>query len=358
MSYDETIKLVIGNTSFYGWKTATLKRSIEACCGSFEFTLLTMNELQKAIIVQGAPCNILIGKDSFLEGYIDQVSGTVGTEGLFFKITGRDKTEDFVDGSIDIPPYSWKSITVFTLASKICKYFGLSLKKSGTFIDEKTSVLLETGETGFEALSRYARARNILVTTNNHGTIILGHPGVDKINDPLVYGKNVLRYNFDYNGRERFHKYIVKSTKKSGSGNPWTKNSLSVNASALDEEIRTPRVKIFTASGSDTISTARERATWEASSRASRSESHSAIVSGFRQSNGNLWEYNKLVDISIKSEFIEIVTEMLISSVTFSYTGEGEGRKTSLELRRKDSYTEMKPLVKKKKGKAGINWKL
>jgi prophage tail gpP-like protein len=358
MSYDETIRLVIGDTIFYGWKTATLKKSIEDCCGSFEFTLITLNELQKATIIPQAPCQILIGKTSFLDGYIDHVSGTIGDEGLLYRITGRDKTEDFVDCSVNLPPFSWKAITIFNLASKICNQFGLSLRKVGTFTDEKTEVTLDIGETGFEALSRFAKARNILVTTDNHGTIILGHPGTEKLNDPLVYKKNILRYNFDYDARDRFSKYIIKGAKNSGSGNPWTKTSLTVNGTALDEEVRSSRVKIFSASGTDTNASALERAKWEASSRASRSESHSAILSGFRQSNGALWEHNKLVDISIRSEYIEVITEMLVASVTFSYTSGTEGgRKTSLELRRKDSYAEIPSKLKKKKAKAGIVWK-
>lgn len=354
----ETINLIVAGTTFTGWKSATLKKSIEECCGSFEFTLITMNELQKATLVPQAPCQVRIGDTSFLDGYIDKVSGTIGEEGLLYKISGRDKTEDFVDCSIDIPPFSWKSITVFMLASKICNQFGLSLKRSGTFSDEKTEVNLDTGERGFDALSRYAKARNLLITTDNHGTILLGRPGTEKSDDPLVYGKNLIRYSFDYDGSERFYKYLIKSVKNSTvSGSPWSKASLSVSGFALDKEVRTSRKMILSASGTDTNQSARDRAMWEASSRASRSESHSAVLSGFRQSTGKLWEHNKLVDVSIQSEYIEITTEMLISSVTYSYVGEGDGRKTILELRRRDSYTEYQaPEIKSKKKKAGVVW--
>lgn len=353
--YSEEIILTIAGTKFTGWKQASITKSIEACSGSFSCTIVPLNEVQFASLVPGAPCVVSIGEDKLITGYLDSVSPSGDLDsGFQLTVEGRDKTGDLVDCSVERAPYTWKNLSLYAFAKVICAPFDITVSHSGSFEDPKEDFDLEIGESPFEALSKAAKSRSVLLIPDAQGNLFIGSPGVERLHDSLVLGKNIRTFNAEYNGIDRFHKYVVKG-QKSGQGSVWgTSKNTNIHAAAIDEEIRSPRVKIFSADSAETNSIARARASWEATSRAAQAERMTVSVSGFRQSNGDLWRMNYRVPILIDTNFFYIKTEMLVSSI--SYTLNEDGRVTALTLKRKDVYTGLKKIKKKKQGQ-GIVWK-
>lgn len=353
MSTNEQVYLIIAGTKFSGWKTTTITKSIESCCGKFSFSLVTKTDLEMASLVPGAPCQVYIGKDLVIDGYLDKVSPTGDESGFAYTIEGRDKTQDLIDCSCERAPYTWTEISLYALANKLCAPYNILVSKSGVFEDPRTKFTLEIGETAFEALAKAAKARNVLLMANEEGNLVIGKPGEERLTDSLVYGKNLKKFSADYDNTNRFHKYVVKG-QRTNNGNPWSKSSTNIYGEAFDEEVRSTRVKIFSADNAESNATAKERAKWEAIKNAALSEQIEVLVVGFRQSNGNLWKENKLVPVIIDTKAIYINTEMLVSSVT--YSSNEAGRTTSMTLKRKDAYTEfVRAKVKKKGKKQGIN---
>lgn len=348
--------LTIAGTRFTGWKTADITKSIETCSGKFSFSIITMGDLQKASIVPGAPCQVAIGNNQLINGYIDKVipSGD-DSGGLSYVIEGRDKTGDIIDCSAEQAPFKWEAISLYSLAKVLCQPFNIDVIRSTTFDDPRTSCGLEIGETVFEVLMKFAKARNVLLTSNNNGDLVIDRPGTEFANDSLVYGKNLKSFTAEYDGTNRFYKYIVKG-QRAGKGNPWSTASKNIKGEAIDEEVRTCRIKSFTPDNGETNATAKARAMWEASSRAAQSEKIEVTTAGFYQSNGILWQENKLVNVLINTEAIEISTSMNISSV--SYSTSSSGMITTMTLKRKDAYEEfVRAKIKGKGKKAGVNWK-
>ena len=77
------------------------------------------------------------------------------------------------------------------------------------------------------------------------------------------------------------------------------------------------------------------RAQWEARSRAAKAKSANVTVVGWRQSDGNLWQTNRLV--SVTSPSLGLYEDFLIGEVTYELTS--SGMVAMLKLVRPDAYT-------------------
>lgn len=350
---NEQIKLLVNDKIYTGWKTATITKSIDSCSGSFSFTIIpaekfTFNELQK-----NAKCTVYIDDIKLIDGFIDQISMALNNSSVEYKITGRDKTCDIIDSEFE-KSKSFSNKTLLQLVSEICKPFNISVTSFANFIDHKSSYVSEAGETFFEFISKAAKSFDVLLVPSYDGNLIIGKPATTNSTvDSLVYGKNLLTFDIAGDYTNRFNKYIVKGDAKKN-GNPWGNSGSSTNGIAYDEEVRTTRVKVFKADSAETQSTAKNRAAWEATTAASKSEACTASVVGFYQSNGALWEYNKMIFVDVNIYNFSIKDFRLISSVT--YTADSSGMITIFTLKRPDTY---KQLVRHrvKRGSKKIIWK-
>ena len=102
-----------------------------------------------------------------------------------------------------------------------------------------------------------------------------------------------------------------------------------------DLEVRKGRQLILVAEKSSSNEQAKERATWEANIRKTRSQVYTVVVQGYRSDSGVLWSVNNLA--SIVDEFSDIDAQMLINSVKFMFSA-AEGSRTEIGFVPKDSY--------------------
>lgn len=343
------IVLTINSIKLDGWKSAKVTKSMESCAGSFELELVSLNTYEQFLLMPQLPCTISIDNDILINGFIDKVIPSATANGFTYNISGRDKTEDIIDCGIEDAPAEWTT-TFEKFAKILCKKHNISVVNDGTISSKVATFTIDTGETVFEALKNGARSFKILLMPNHDGNLLLGTAGDLLSYDSLIFGRNIKEFTYSADASNRYHKYLIKAQRKTG-GNPWADDgNLHIFGEAIDEQVRSNRVKVLSADGIQNNKTAKIRATWEATTRAGKSEQLSCVVVNFRQSNGELWNINKQVNVLIDSPCLYLKTKLLITSITY-LSNSDTGNTCAMVLKNKNTYDEFDtPKVKKSKG--------
>ena len=337
----------VNGIEYSGWTSAHAKVRLDALSNTFHFDATAQDGLPLPFR-GGEACSVLVDGERILTGHIEQVSVTGDSDDHTINVDGRDKTGDIVDSKIgslsDIRP----PITLKAIIELVAKHIGgdVAVKDEvGTPAFEKVEDLAapEPGQDVWDFIQSLARKRQVLLTSNADGDIVIARSsGVEveatlqnRVNDNT---NNVLTYAVSYDTTRRHHLY-----KMIGQLNPiavtqaaTTENEAVVNQnrSVFDEEIRAGRqlALVMENAGSDPL----DRAKWEMNIRKARGRVYSVTVHGFRNQTGNLWNVNELV--TVNDEYAGIESRMLVNSVEYALNLDG-GKQTTLSLLEKNAFT-------------------
>lgn len=336
----DPITLRLSGVDWTFWKNAEMSRQIDAVAGSFSIGLADKWEqgAQALPIAGGMECEVLIGSDPFIKGYIDKVSPSFSATDHAIGITGRDASGDLVDCSAVHKPGHWLNRNALQLCTVLAQPFGISVTAEGDIGAPFPSFKLEQGETAFEAMDRALKQRELLACPDGSGGIILLKAGTRKSAVALVQGKNILQASADYDMTDRFSDYIVQG-QQPGNDTVYGEAAAAVHGEAQDAAVTRYRPFIVRAEGNVNSASAKQRADWECIVRAARSVTVSVTVQGFRQygpQGGPLWMENALTGVDIP--FLRISQDLVISKVTFKRDAAG-GSLTVLDLKDPKAFT-------------------
>lgn len=335
--HDEIVVAVNG-ANFSGWKTATVTRSIDTVCGSFEVGLMDkwQQDQQPIEIKPGDPCQVFAGGEPVITGYIDTVSPSISTDNHEVRISGRDKTCDLVDCSTEIDSFEVHGLGLAGLAYMVCEPFGIDTRIETDVGDPFEWFDIQIGETAFNCLDRAARMRGVLLTTDGQGALVLSAKGkFTSSGDALVYGQNVKSAVGNYDFRDRYSDYKAHGQMPAlGWGGQDPHNDLL--GKARDENVMRYRPLLITAENWADPEGVTTRAKNEATARAGKSSRVNVQVVGWRQSSGSLWEPGLKVAVTIPPLYLPNVV-FVISTVRYSFS-DSSGTITELELCRPDAY--------------------
>lgn len=346
------ITLEVNGNRFDGFTDISVFRSVETISGSFSFSA-TNDDVISFPIKAGDACRVLIKNESVINGFVEslQVSYDAGTHSI--AVSGRDKTADVIDSSVIgkkefVGPISLKNIIEATLSDNgitgidvINKAGSIESFKEGEFFSA------EIGASAFEFMEKYARKRQVLLTTDGEGNIILARAGTDIAIITLQNIKggtenNILSANVNYDFTQRFNKYTMESqlNPSAFSFGADVDNANVVNQSGTDTDnkIRKSRQLRIMSGSSDSSGDLGNLATWHANLRRARSTDYSVVVQGFHQDEAQtrIWIPNQLVQIV--DEFADVSATLLISSVEYNFNLT-TGSITTISLVDKDAYT-------------------
>lgn len=349
----DTITLQVDGLDYSGWTSISIRRSMETLCGQFNMTTVDRWSLnnQDWVIYPGKFCRINIGRDTILEGHIDSVNPSIQSSNHTISISGRDGTADLVDCSAPDNPGTWNGLTLLQLAQSMASPFGINVVSEVGLGNKFTKWTVQSGESVFDSLSRAAQKRHVLLLSGSVGNLIITNTGEQLAFDRLVLGENVVSATGGYDFTNRFSDYTVKGqnrTVKDG----WNKRTISIKGEASDEEVLRHRPKLLRATGIATKTDAENQAAWEANVRAAKSFKATVEVVGFRQTNTELWEINRIVNADIPE--LLLYGSMLISAI--EYRQSESGSLTTLELTRPDAYISEPPRTVRKRTDSG--WSL
>ncbi len=323
---DTLVTLTVGNTIHQGWEKVEIRRSLYSLAGTFDLTLSPVWEQMPDhyALYAGENCQIKIGSTPVITGFIDRVTQIIDSSQRSIRVTGRDLTADLVDCSYMGTLRCWQNISLESLVTKFLAPF-----KIAHYIEGPTGNLFPTWgietESIFDNLSKAASLRQLLLTTNGKGDLVITKPHTQRLSAFINSQSNVLsaEKSEDYSSRYSHYETRIQNFQ----AEKLTETNLKVIAKANDEEVKRYRPLLVSQEGEISPEIAKKRIKWERNLRASRSDRVEITLTGWLNRMGHLWDYNQMISISLPA--IGVADKYLITGVTF--TLDSSGMKTRLE---------------------------
>jgi prophage tail gpP-like protein len=327
------VTLTLLGTTYSGWESLRVERTLNSLCGDFRFSLTDFPFEDTRTIVPGAEAQIKLGTTPIITGYIDKVRRSRSAEQTTLEFNGRDRTSDLVDCSAIFKTNTWRRKTLRSIAEDICEPFGISVSMPYSEDPDILEFAIQMGESPFAAIERLCRAYSLLPISGPDGNLILTTVASDFADCRLEVGNNILQVAYELDDSGRYSNYFVKGQSR-GRGSGWLTDSIQLKGQSIDLGIERYRPLVFVAEKHLSQVEIANRAAWEAQVRAGRAERTTIEVLGWEQTDIALntarpWVVNELV--SVVDEDWEIDAQLLITSVCFELTSTG-GRLTTLEL--------------------------
>ncbi|WHQ26738.1 phage baseplate assembly protein [Edwardsiella anguillarum] len=335
------VELFIDGVIFTGWISVRVTRSIERLAGDFELDIMMPGQPAPHSLRTGQPLKLTINGQTVITGYLDVVKQKITEDSLTVSVQGRDKTGDLVDCSAIYAGGQWRNRTLAQIAEDLCRPFGIKViwaLNDTTAAKPFTSFTLELSETVSDALTRAARHRGVLVTSNADGDLVFTQAGNIQT-DTLTLGENLLACDYSDDWRNRYSEYQIKGHSGGGgkSGDAKTAALIAAPKGKADDHVITRyRPRVILADHKIDAASARQRALREERRALARSISFTAQLRGWFRDNGKLWEPNLLTRVSAARVGVD-VQALLISRVEFALDIRS-GETTTLTLAPRDAF--------------------
>lgn len=326
----DVVTLTVNDEIYGGWKSVRLESGIERVARSFELSVTDKwpgGPQQLRRIKPGDLVEVRIGDDLICTGYVDSTPIDYDADGMTIMVRGRSKTADLVDCSADNPTGQFKGLKAEAIAKKLAGQYGVNVVTEVATGNALTDHQIQQGESAFESLDRLSKQRQILMTDNGAGDLVLISPGSggDAVSS-LELGVNVLSASAGFDYSEVYSNYSVKGqSSKSGNDADWNDNSAAQlsgsHGKASDSSIKRRRVLVVRQSGQADADTCQKRADYEQRVRAAKAGEIRYRVAGWRQVDRSLWKPN--IKVGIKDLIMQVDASMLISECIWTLDESG-----------------------------------
>lgn len=335
------ITIEVGSVEYEDFLSASVRRSVDTLVGAFQF-MASARPGDVYPIRAGQSCKVFVDGIQQIDGFVESVDVSYSAGAHTITISGRDKSADLVDSTVG-PDVDLKG--PITLAG-ICKTTISTMGINMQVIDQTTGLSPfqdneiaspEIDKTGFEFLETFARQRQVFLTGDGNGNLVITRAGATTAATGLqnVIGgeqNNIKSSSSSNDVSKRFNLYDVSAQLNPAAfpieGDISSNDVANQGGRATDGDIRASRRLYFQAEESADGNTAKERAVWESNIRRARSKKYGAVVAGFTQENGALWQPNQLVPVN--DVFANISAKMLVWGIEFGFSVDG-GSTTTLE---------------------------
>lgn len=350
------MRLEVNGIEWANFVNATVELRLDSLSSRFAFEAVAPQG-QPLPFKVGSSCRVIIGNDSVLTGFIEVVSVNYDGESHVINISGRDKTADLLDSSLDaIPDIRGDGLTLKGLIETVIDQLGLDIKVIDQvglkpFSETEDIASPEAGDNAFSFLEKYARKQQVLLTSNGDGDIVIarnsGTNAVGAVQHIIgASDNNVLSSSFSYDTTGRYNVYRMASALNliplNLAGDSDLASVVNQRGEVSDSGIRRGRQLILVPETPYSDTSCKKRAEWEANVRKARGLVYSATVDGFRvdstDPDSSLWSINRIYQIV--DDFVGKIENMLCNSVVFSLD-ENSGSTTSLGFVGKNAYTQL-----------------
>ena len=325
-------------------RAATLLPSVRITAGvescPREFTLgATENtpDGKKIVARPGDPCEVYLGRDKVVTGYVNRWQGSINARAHTVQITGRGMCQDLVDCAAKWPGQQIVSTSVLSVAQELAGVFGIKvLGASGPTVgipgpDRASRIIpysvLMLGETAWEVIDRMCKLSGLLAFEQADGSLLLAEGPSAAEDAPLVLdvagsgfeeGVNVEAASFTLSDDQRFSVHETYWF----SFNPYLEGGDEMNRyinDIVDPAIQRYRPHVIIAETGKEMSLehAYNLGNWEAARRWGQGHRLHITTDSWRDGSGKLYRPFTLARVRIPSLKLDDVTWM-ISEVTYS----------------------------------------
>jgi prophage tail gpP-like protein len=325
---DDTVKLAVNNQEMTGWTAVKVTRALDLMPSAFDISLTERNPSTSSVIAveAGMACQVLIGSDPVITGWIDRVALSYSPSSHVVRIMGRSKSEDMVDCSIT--PDAITGMQIFTssfldLATRLGKPYKISVAAAAG-----TNVALSTGigdpmkinailtETSWEVLERVARYLGLLIYDLPDGSLLIANVGASSMKTGFEQGINVQSAAVSYSMDERFSIYLPCLMTTNFLGQQGVGGMQF--SPALDEGVRRLRQRIVVSEQFQYGKPqAEKRAQWERARRFGRSQAVHLVCDNWRDQDKKLWTPNAFASLNLPTLKLTPEEPWIIGEVSF-----------------------------------------
>lgn len=320
----DMVTLTVDGMDYAGWKRVEISAGVERQARDFSLDVTWRwpgSESRPLRIRHGARCQVRIGGDVVLTGYVDATPIEYDKSSITTRITGRSLTQDLIDCSVAAQPGQWRGQTVLQVVRALAGQYNIDVVDEAGDAATVADHTVEPGETVFESIDRLLSLSELLSTDDEHGRLVLAKPGgAGRAGDALELGVNVLRGHAPLDFSAVYSEYQCIG-QRAGTDDEFGEAASEVSAAVLDPRASRYRLKVVQPSGQLSATLAQRRAEWERDSALGRALTIEYEVQGWRQSSGALWRPNMIV--RVRDELVGVDRDMLISEVTYSLGDEG-----------------------------------
>ena len=342
-STDDTLSLVIAGTAWAGWQRVAVKRGMDSIPASFDVQVTERypNPSSDISIKPGDPCQVKIGSDLVITGYVDRYAASVSSRDHSVRISGRSKSEDLVDcaafiGDKDNPTYQVKGGTTLSIAQALAKPYGVTISSiagDGVTIPQFN---INLGETAWEIIDRITRYSELIAYDMPDGSIVLAQAGSEKMGSGFIQGVNVEQGDVNFTMDTRFSEYegflFSQMVYTTDGGTNQAKRGVIAKDDAVPRYRKHIIISEQTVMGQPILE---KRVIWEKNRRMGRSQAVTCTVDSWRDTAGKLWAPNHLAPIKIPSLKLPQV-DWCIGEVT--YTRDEGGQHAVVVLMPKEAF--------------------
>lgn len=343
-----SIRLEVNGVEYEKFTSASVEIRLDALSNAFSFTAVATGNSKPPFKV-GSACRILVGDDVVMTGYIEIIDGSYDSQSHSITYRGRDKTADVVDSNIASLSDFGTSISLKTVIEKVLNHIGatnikvIDNVKPKNFNPAATKLAPEPGDNAFNFIEKFARKRQVILTSDADGNIVIEKtPGA--VMDTALQNflgasnNNIISASFSYDETGRYNVYKMTSglNPSTLTGSTSSADVVNQKSTIIDADIRTGRQLAFVPESSFSISEGDKRASWESRVRRARGQLYSVTVQGHKPEGlDELWQVNRVV--AVIDDFADIRTGMLINSVVYNFD-ENSGSTTTLSLVAENAY--------------------
>jgi prophage tail gpP-like protein len=365
------MRIQINNINYENFKQIELNASLENAARDFSFTTVapSFNDLP---FIPGDQVKILVNGQQRILGSIEKMRyGTASNE---FRISGRSTTANLIDSTIDHRVQFRGKVSLQTVANTLVKYLleqplppeetsenpapgfinSIDPLAFKAVVDEGVEDYLddedleeELGQTYFEVLEKFARKRQLMVTTNGNGDLVFTRGKGRKGATPFKIihrrsnseNNNVKTMDAAYDISMRYNIYDANSQPAKGYIRKITditpENLIIGDGRVIDPAIQVSRKMFFVPENSSNDFECQNRSIWEAIHALSQFLRYEVTLQGHAYGE-NVWDSN--IGVDVIDDFANIDGRLLVSSVNFSESVSG-GEITRLVCRIPGAYT-------------------
>ena len=328
------INIEVNGTEYTNFTEAGVTIALDTLARDFSFSA-AMPEGEKFPLKGGDACTVLVDGSTVLTGYIENVTGTYTAGQHSIVVSGRDKTADLIDSSIDVMDDIRAPVTLKQIIEKVVSHIGADINvvdnaNPEPFNKAEDIVSPQPGDNAFGFVEQYAQKRQVLLTGNANGDVVITNsestPSDAVLQNAIADStNNIIRASWSYMTGSLFNKYVQKgqldpvaldfgeSTGAAG--------VVSQESETTDSDIRAGRQMVVVADKGFSQAQLQTRAEWSKKVRQARSVAYSCEAQGFQNSAKNLWGVNTVV--AVFDEFADIDRHLLLNSIQFIYGPQG-----------------------------------
>lgn len=328
------INLEVNGVEYTNFTMATVTLSLDALANEFSFQAV-LPAGEQLPLRGGDKCSVLVDGELVLTGFIENITGRYTATDHTIFVTGRDRTADLIDSSIDVIDDIRAPATLKEIIEKVVQHIGSDLKVLDDAEPEKFNksediVIPQPGDNAFDFVEGYAQKRQVLLTSNADGDIVITNskstPSDTTLqNDLRSANNNILTADWSYMTANLFNKYIQKGqldpVALDFGGSKSADGIVSQKGEAIDDSVREGRQKVMVPDRGFSGEQLQKRAEWSKKIRGARSVAYQCTVQGFQNTAEKRWNVNTLV--SVIDEFADISRDLLLNSVRFLYNEDG-----------------------------------